>query len=175
MNESSSVCVTARRSLFNRRPTFLIDGMPRGLRIQTKGVGLTVSDADGLICSGDGGPGVITRSGTLSVSYPKGTGSRRRLELGQKTWMWRQKAQASDISLSRYFSELRRWGGIKDRIFHCIENAEHPEERYLLSQRRHSLVSDASIESVGAVADFNFMMALMVFFWIEVEQERRPY
>jgi hypothetical protein len=175
MNESSSVCITSRRSLFSRRPTFLFNGKPRDLRIQTKGVGLTVSDANGLLCSGDGGPTVNTRQGRLSVSYPKDTGVRRSLELGQKKWLWRQNAQAGDVSLSRYFSELHRWGGLKDRIFHCIENAEPPEERYLLSQRRHSLAPDLALESVGTALDLNFMIALMVFFWIEVEEERRPY
>jgi hypothetical protein len=36
-------------------------------------------------------------------------------------------------------------------------------------------VPKASVESIGAKFDLNFMIALVVFFWMEIEEERRPY
>jgi hypothetical protein len=124
MDESSSFCITTGRGFFGRQPKFLVNGSPGELQAKTKGTGLTVFDADGLLCSCDGGPAVMTRHGKLSVSYTKDPGVQRNLEIGSKKWLWRQKAEANDIGLSRYFPELNRWGGIKDRIFHRIENLE---------------------------------------------------
>jgi len=175
MSDGSSVCIAARGQLFGRRPTFFINGVPLNLRIKTNGASLSVYDVDGLLCSADGGCSVTTRQGNLSVGYSNSAGVWRVLEFGGEKWLWRLRADLRDIKLSRHFSGLRRWGGIKDRIFHCIENEGNPERRYLLSQRRHSLVFDISIESMGAVMDINFMMALMVFFWSELEEARRPY
>jgi hypothetical protein len=177
---SSGSCVEVRgRLLFRRSPLLVLNGEESArivVRLE-KWPGLEVLDQDGILCSCDGGMNVRTRFGPLHVrrieQSQKDTDKEwRQLEFQTRLWSWHRFASGAEQVKSRFAPQLRTWGGVRARIFHVLSTRGVTDERYLISERRHSLATQVAVENLGATFCMNFMLIIAAQYWSELEAER---